>query len=81
MSAFRPAATARRFAAAAFSSAARGDKGGRLIVRRLETEAVYSDGGIAPGTPDQITGGVFTVYGAHVDVVRNRGPVVDLWRQ
>jgi hypothetical protein len=45
-------------------------------VRRLETEAVYSDGGIVPGTADQITGGVFTVYGAHVDVVRNRGPVV-----
>ncbi len=53
-----------------------GDKGGRLNVRRLETDAVYSDGGIAPGTPDQITGGVFTVYGAHVDIVRNRGPVV-----
>jgi len=52
-----------------------GDKGGRLVVRRLETEAVYSDGRIAPGTPDQITGGVFTVHGAHVDVVRNRGPV------
>jgi hypothetical protein len=53
-----------------------GDKGGRLNVRRLETDAVYSDGKIAPGTPDQITGGVFTVHGAHVDVVRNRGPVV-----
>jgi len=53
-----------------------GDKAGRLNVRRLETDAVYSDGGIAPGTPDQITGGVFTVYGAYVDVVRNRGPVV-----
>jgi hypothetical protein len=53
-----------------------GDKAGRLNVRRLETGAVYSDGGIAPGTADQITGGVFTVYGAHVDVVRNRGPVV-----
>lgn len=52
-----------------------GDKAGRLTVRRLETDAVYSDGGIAPGTADQITGGVFTVYGAHVDVVRNRGPV------
>src|SRR5262249_43139706 len=44
--------------------------------RRLETDAVYCDGGIASGTPDQITGGVFTVYGTHVDVVRNRGPVV-----
>jgi hypothetical protein len=53
-----------------------GDQAGRLAVRRLETDAVFSDGGIAPGTPDQITGGVFTVYGAHVDVVRNRGPVV-----
>jgi hypothetical protein len=53
-----------------------GDKAGKLTVRRLETEAVYSDGGIKSGTPDQITGGVFTVYGAHVDVVRNRGPVV-----
>lgn len=53
-----------------------GDTGGRLVVRRLETGAVYSDGKIAPGTPDQITGGVFTVYGAHVDSVRNHGPVV-----
>jgi hypothetical protein len=53
-----------------------GDTGGRLMVRRLETGAVYSDGKIAPGTPDQITGGVFTVYGAFVDEVRNSGPVV-----
>ncbi|MGH7035792.1 MAG: hypothetical protein ACREFL_18835 [Stellaceae bacterium] len=53
-----------------------GDIGGRLVVRRLETGAVFSDGKIAPGTPDQITGGVFTVYGAHADIVRNRGPVV-----
>ena len=52
-----------------------GDTGGRLIVRRLETGAVYSDGGIAPGTPDRISGGVFVVYGAFVDRVRNRGPV------
>lgn len=53
-----------------------GDVGGKLHVCRLETDAVYSDGGIAPGTPDQITGGVFTVYGVHADLVRNRGPVV-----
>ena len=52
-----------------------GDHGGRLNVRRLVTDAVYSDGGIAPGTPDQITGGVFAVYGVHIDTVRNRGPV------
>ncbi|WP_296558719.1 hypothetical protein [Pigmentiphaga sp.] len=50
--------------------------GGRLIVPLLETGAVYSDGRIPAGTPDQITGGVFTVYNAFVDVVRNLGPVV-----
>lgn len=53
-----------------------GFKGGRLVVPRLETGAVYSDGKIAPGTPDAITGGVFTVFSAFVDVVRNLGPVV-----
>jgi hypothetical protein len=53
-----------------------GDAGGRLLVTRLETNAVYSDGGIKPGTADEITGGVFTVYGVHADLVRNRGPVV-----
>ncbi|MFW7359494.1 MAG: hypothetical protein ACODTL_26485 [Brucella sp.] len=53
-----------------------GDQAGRLAVRCLETDAVYSVGGIKAGTPDQITGGVFTVYGAYVDAVHNRGPVV-----
>ncbi len=53
-----------------------GFTGGRLVATLLDTGAVYSDGGIAEGTPDQITGGVFTVFNAHVDEVRNRGPVV-----
>ena len=53
-----------------------GYKGGRVVVPLLETGAVYSDGKIAPGTPGVITGGVFTVYGAFVDLVRNLGPVV-----
>lgn len=52
-----------------------GFTGGRLAVRRLHTGAVHSDGGIAPGTPDRIAGGVFTVSGAVVDEVRNLGPV------
>ena len=52
-----------------------GDVGGRLVISRLETGAVYSDGGIVPGTPDKIAGGVFVVYGAFVDSVRNNGPV------
>ncbi len=50
-------------------------EGGRLSVSRLETGAIYSDGLIEPGTADLITGGVFVVYGAFVDVVRNLGPV------
>jgi hypothetical protein len=49
--------------------------GGRTMVRRLETGELHSDGGIAPGTADQISGGVFTVHGAWVDSVRNAGPV------
>jgi hypothetical protein len=52
-----------------------GGTGGRLNMRRLETGAVYNDGGIEPGTPDRISGGVFVVYGAYADLVRNRGPV------
>jgi hypothetical protein len=52
-----------------------GDNGGRMVVRRLETAAIYSDGGIPAGTPDCIAGGVFMVYGAFADSVRNRGPV------
>jgi len=57
-----------------------GFSGGRLMVSLLDTGAVYSDGGIAEGTPDQITGGVFTVFNAHVDEVRNGGPGRDLRR-
>jgi hypothetical protein len=45
------------------------------MARRLETRAVYSDGGIAPGTPDRIAGGVFVVSGAFIDCVRNHGPI------
>jgi len=51
------------------------DTGGRLIVNRLETDAIYSNGGIVQGTADRISGGVFTVHGAFVDIVRTRGPV------
>ena len=52
-----------------------GDVGGRLLATRLETGAIYSDARIAPGTADLISGGVFAVHGAHVDFVRNHGPV------
>ena len=53
-----------------------GFEGGRLTVSLLETGEIHSDGRIPPGTPDVITGGVFTVFNAFVDTVRNLGPVV-----
>lgn len=52
-----------------------GDHAGRLAVHHLETDAVYNDGRIAPGTADQISGGVFVVYGASVDLLSNNEPV------
>lgn len=52
-----------------------GDDGGRLMVRHLQTGAVYSDAGIAEGTPNRISGGVFTCYGTFVDFVHTVGTV------
>lgn len=52
-----------------------GDNGGSLRMQRLETGGVYSEGGIKPGTPDLISGGVFVLHGATVDLVQNDGPV------
>ena len=52
-----------------------GFEGGQLHASRVETGVIHSDGKIPPGTPDRITGGVFTVYGVNAEIVRNRGPV------
>jgi hypothetical protein len=49
--------------------------GGRVEVARLETGPVFTDGGLAEGTADAITGGVFVATGATVGEVRNLGPV------
>ena len=73
LSAGRPAAPV--LGSGIFVSGA-GFEGGRLTVSLLETGEIHSDGGISPGTPDMITGGVFTVFNAFVDTVRNLGPVV-----
>lgn len=51
------------------------DTGGKVLVRHLETGAVYSDGGIAPGTANRISGGVFTAYGTIADSVHTKGTV------
>jgi hypothetical protein len=48
---------------------------GRIQVDLLETGSVWTDGGIAEGTADTISGGVFVITGAEVDEVRNLGPL------
>jgi hypothetical protein len=64
--------------------------GGTIDVELLSTGHVFSDGGIAPGTPDVISGGVFVISGANVAEVRNLGTtttygqndvVLDNWGQ
>lgn len=52
--------------------------GGVLHVELLSTGEVVTDGGIEPGTPDLISGGVFVISGAKVDEVVNLGPVTTL---
>jgi len=49
--------------------------GGQLRVTTLRTGETHTDGGIAPGTPDLISGGVFVISGAVVEEVVNAGPV------
>lgn len=49
--------------------------GGAFEADLIETGEIHTDGGIIPGTPDKITGGVFVVSGAKVGTVRNSGPV------
>ncbi|GAB3572514.1 hypothetical protein GCM10027405_39370 [Arthrobacter alkaliphilus] len=48
-------------------------EGGTVTVELLSTGDIYSDGGIAPGTPDVISGGVFIISGAHAADVINLG--------
>ena len=49
--------------------------GGTVQVTRLRTGEVHTDGGIAAGTPDVISAGVFIISGAVVAEVVNAGPV------
>lgn len=49
--------------------------GGTLRVQTLSTGEIHVDGGIAPGTPDLISGGVLVVSGAVVGQVVNEGAV------
>jgi hypothetical protein len=48
---------------------------GPVSVDVLRTGPVYTHGGIEPGTPDLISGGVYIITDAHVQTVINDGPV------
>lgn len=49
--------------------------GGLFTADLIRTGLIHTDGGIAPGTPDKISGGVFVVSAAEVDTVENVGDV------
>lgn len=49
--------------------------GGTLRVTTLSTGEIHTDGGIAEGAPDLISGGVFVISGAFVQTVTNQGTV------
>lgn len=51
------------------------DGGGVLTVSTLSAGEIHTDGGIAPGAPGLISGGVFVISGAFVENVVNQGPV------
>jgi len=48
-----------------------GDRGGRVEATRLHTGPVFAEGGVG----GQVAGGVFVVYGVHLQDVDNIGPV------
>ena len=49
--------------------------GGTVSVSLLRTGEIHADGGIAAGTPDLISGGMFVISGAVVEQVVNAGSV------
>ncbi|WP_026927748.1 hypothetical protein [Granulicoccus phenolivorans] len=49
--------------------------GGTITVTELRTGEIHTDGGIPEATPDLISGGVFVITGANVDLVSCAGPV------
>lgn len=53
-----------------------GDQGGKTIISKLHTKAVYSNGKIPLGVADYITAGVFVLYGAHANKVVTDGEVI-----
>jgi hypothetical protein len=53
-----------------------GDKGGRVQISHLQTQAVYTNGKIPLGVADYITGAVFVLFGAHAEEVITDGEII-----
>ncbi|RAJ76822.1 hypothetical protein CLV59_108343 [Chitinophaga dinghuensis] len=53
-----------------------GDQGGKTLISKLHTKAVYSNGKIPLGVADYITAGVFVLYGTHATEVITDGEVI-----
>jgi hypothetical protein len=53
-----------------------GDQGGRVLIEKLQTGAVYSTGRIPFGVADFITGAVFIVNGAEAKSIKHDGELV-----
>lgn len=53
-----------------------GDEGGKTLISKLHTKAVYSNGKIPLGVADYITAGVFVLYGAHATEVITDGEII-----
>ena len=53
-----------------------GDKGGRVQISKLQTQAVYTNGKIPLGVADYITGAVFVLFGAHAEEVITNGEII-----
>lgn len=52
-----------------------GDTCGQVIVDKLTTFEVHSNGMLPYGTADMITAAIFIVYGAHVASILHKGPI------
>ncbi|MBA9028379.1 hypothetical protein [Peribacillus huizhouensis] len=53
-----------------------GDKGGKVYLETLTTDAVYSNGMLPFGTADIITAAVFIVYGVEAKTIEHHGELV-----
>lgn len=51
------------------------DETGKVVVEKLTTNEIYSNGMIPTGQPNLITGAIFIVYGVHAKEIISNGPV------